>query len=245
MATFTGVTPLIGGTEIFGGSAFTTTAAVVGATVGMTVIVTPRTFPGNGIYWEGFVSAPDVVTVKVGAAITLYVTASIYDVMVIDSSTPPLTQVLNVGTLLGSGSGTASGTVVWHTVYPAAAGSNASATNIGIPFPSRFTITKVILQSDSGPGGIGNASTATLDLLSNLFVAGTPYVQAAFTVLDTAITLTVTGTGFGNMTITSFTAGSSITVPANTGLAWRLTLGGGTPSTNSVVFNMQIFGFFS
>lgn len=82
--TFTGVSGLIGGTELLAGGAFTMAVAVAGVTVGMSVAVTPRTFPGNGIYWEGYVSAPGVVTIKVGTTIALFVTASLYDVQVND-----------------------------------------------------------------------------------------------------------------------------------------------------------------
>lgn len=86
MATFSGVTGAIGGSEIFQGGVFTTSVAIVGVTVGMAVTVTPRTFPGNGAFWLGYVSAPGVVTVKVGATIAMTVAASIYDIQVNDGA---------------------------------------------------------------------------------------------------------------------------------------------------------------
>lgn len=86
MSILIGVTAPIGGTEILAGGAFTGIISVTGATVGMVVTVTPRTFPGTGIYWEGFVNAADSVTVKVSAPIASFVTASVYDVQVNDGS---------------------------------------------------------------------------------------------------------------------------------------------------------------
>jgi hypothetical protein len=82
MSVLYGSTGPIGGSELFGGSCFTTTATVTGATVGMPVTVTPRTFPGNGVFWEGYVSAADTVTVKVCASLTGFIGQSIYDVAV-------------------------------------------------------------------------------------------------------------------------------------------------------------------
>lgn len=84
--TFSGVTEPLGGTELLAGGAFTTTVAIAGVTVGMSVAVTPRTFPGNGVYWLGYVSSAGIVTVKVGVTIALFVAASIYGVLVDDGS---------------------------------------------------------------------------------------------------------------------------------------------------------------
>jgi len=67
MGTLYAVTPPIGGSELGPAGCVTTSINVPGAIVGMAVSVTPTSYPGTatGIYWQGFVSAPDTVTVKV------------------------------------------------------------------------------------------------------------------------------------------------------------------------------------
>lgn len=82
MAIFTGSTSSIGDEILMAAGCITGTAAVAGAAVGMTVSVSPRTYPGDGIYYEGFVSSAGVVTVKVCNTQAGYVGPSIYDVSV-------------------------------------------------------------------------------------------------------------------------------------------------------------------
>jgi hypothetical protein len=75
------MTPSIGGFTLGAGGCFTQPVAYMGATVGSTLFtVNPETFPGNGVWWQAYVSAPDQVTVKVCNSIAGFVAASIYDV---------------------------------------------------------------------------------------------------------------------------------------------------------------------
>lgn len=50
MGIITAVSDLIGGTELLAAGCFTDIVSVPGVTVGMVVSVTPRTYPGSGIY---------------------------------------------------------------------------------------------------------------------------------------------------------------------------------------------------
>jgi hypothetical protein len=56
---------------------------VTSSTTSMPVGVSPNTYPGDGAYWMGYVSANGTVTVKVCAAIALTPTSSTYNVRVI------------------------------------------------------------------------------------------------------------------------------------------------------------------
>lgn len=55
----------IGGGVLASGACATTNTTVTGATVGMGVNTTPTTYPGDGFYWRGYVSAPNTVVVSV------------------------------------------------------------------------------------------------------------------------------------------------------------------------------------
>ena len=156
---YTGTTGPIGGSEIFGGGAFTVSVAIAGVTVGMSVAVSPRTFPGNGVYWTGYVSAPGVVTVKVGATIALFVTASIYDVQVNDGT--------------GGGGGTV--TAVTGVAPIASSGGNTPAISIALattgapgavqPDGTSITISAGVI---SAPGSSGvTAVTGTAPIVSS------------------------------------------------------------------------------
>lgn len=64
-------TPPIGGFYLEEGQSFTANIPVPGADPTMSVTVTPQTFPatgpGDGLVWQGYVSAPGLVTVKIQA----------------------------------------------------------------------------------------------------------------------------------------------------------------------------------
>ncbi len=78
------VSPPIGPFTLQAGGCLTQPVTATGATVTMmTVTVAPRTFPGNGITWQGYVSAADVVTVKICTSIAQQIPASIYDINVV------------------------------------------------------------------------------------------------------------------------------------------------------------------
>lgn len=60
----------------------TGTVTINGAAVGMVVSVTPTTFPGNGLTWQGYVSSANTITVDVCSDVTVTPTASVYNISV-------------------------------------------------------------------------------------------------------------------------------------------------------------------
>jgi hypothetical protein len=78
-----GTTGSIGGSALAAGACSSGTVAVTGATTSMSVVASPATYPGDGNFWEGYVSAAGTVTVKVCASIAATPTASAYNVRVL------------------------------------------------------------------------------------------------------------------------------------------------------------------
>lgn len=78
-----GLTAGIGGTALSAGQCASGAAAVAGANTSEAVVVTPAVYPGSGIYWEGYVSAPGTVTVEVCAVVAATPTSSAYQVRVL------------------------------------------------------------------------------------------------------------------------------------------------------------------
>lgn len=58
----------------------TGTVTINGAATGMTVLVTPNTYPGAGLTWSGYVSSSNTITVQVCSDVTVTPTASTYNV---------------------------------------------------------------------------------------------------------------------------------------------------------------------
>jgi hypothetical protein len=88
--TINAVSPATGGVNLAAGGCFTQPVTVTGATrTGMTVTVAPRTFPGDGVTWEGYINATNSVTVKVCSIIAAFVGASIYDINVLTGVSTP------------------------------------------------------------------------------------------------------------------------------------------------------------
>ena len=79
----TGSTGSIGGSLLTALSCTSGTATVTGVTTGMTIAVTPVTYPGDDFTWQAYVSGTDTVTVKLCSLATLTPTASVYNVRVI------------------------------------------------------------------------------------------------------------------------------------------------------------------
>ena len=79
----TATTTSVGGTALTAGTCSATTVSVTGATTSMAVEATPSTYPGDAIYWKGYVSSAGTVTVKVCAAVAATPTPSTYNVRVI------------------------------------------------------------------------------------------------------------------------------------------------------------------
>lgn len=81
--------PLSGTSSSIGGSALTigtcssANVTVTGATTAMAVEASPVTYPGDAIYWKGYVSSANTVTIKVCAVASVTPTASSYNVRVI------------------------------------------------------------------------------------------------------------------------------------------------------------------
>jgi hypothetical protein len=78
-----GTTASIGGSALAAGACTSGTVAVTGSTTSMAVVATPATYPGDGIFWHGYVSTAGTVTVKVCASIAATPTASAYNVRVL------------------------------------------------------------------------------------------------------------------------------------------------------------------
>jgi hypothetical protein len=76
-------TASIGGGLLTAGSCTSGNTTIESASLGDVVEVTPQSDPGDGTVWSGFVSATNIVTVKVCTIATLTPTASIYHVRVI------------------------------------------------------------------------------------------------------------------------------------------------------------------
>lgn len=244
MATFTGTTVAIGGSELFAGGAFTQTVAVVGALVGMAVEVTPRTFPGNGIYWTGYVSAPDVVTVKVGATIALFVTASVYDVQVNDATTPPSISLSRFLGAIMIPSATASGTTLFAAIGQSANAPVAMgpAANVRYMLLDRAcTVQRVAMYTDVGPGGVGNAASVTLKIVIQSFTPGTAaaFTNAAYTALDANISFSSLGLTVIDSSVTMF-ATTPLVIPANSLIAVQAVTAGGVASTAAVNVGYQM-----
>ncbi|KTS01962.1 hypothetical protein SB2_28055 [Methylobacterium radiotolerans] len=81
--TLAGTTASIGGSALAAGACASGTATIAGAKSGMAVAATPSTYPGDGIFWNGYVSAANTVTVKVCGAVASTPAASAYNVRVL------------------------------------------------------------------------------------------------------------------------------------------------------------------
>lgn len=77
------VSATMGGSVLLAGACASTTTTLNGVTIGMGVLVTPTTYPGDGVTWTGYVSAPNTVVLKVCAIVGLTPTSSTYTIRVI------------------------------------------------------------------------------------------------------------------------------------------------------------------
>jgi hypothetical protein len=80
---FSGTSGSIGGSVLAVGACTTGTVSITGSTTAMGVVVTPSAYPGDGMWWDGYVSTPGTVTVRVCAAIHGTPTAETYNVRVL------------------------------------------------------------------------------------------------------------------------------------------------------------------
>ena len=79
-----GTTASLGGSGLTQGACSSVTVSIAGATTSMVVRISPQTYPGDGFYWQGYVSAPGTVSATVCSAQggTHTPTASAYNVRV-------------------------------------------------------------------------------------------------------------------------------------------------------------------
>ena len=118
--------------------------------------------------------------------------------------------------------------------------SRSAQPSLAYVFLAPFTITRVVVQSDSGPGA---GTTFTMTLVAQPFVSGTPFTVAGFATLDSAIAVTASGISPVNANITTFAAGAGVLVPAGTGVVWE-GIFSGINSTVSLTTVMQIYGTY-
>jgi hypothetical protein len=78
-----GTSDSIGGSALLAGHCASSTITIANATTGMTVSVSPKTYPGDGFIPWGYVSAKGIVTVKLCAQASGTPAASTYNVRVI------------------------------------------------------------------------------------------------------------------------------------------------------------------
>jgi hypothetical protein len=213
MAILFGTTGPIGGTELLAAGCFTVTATVTGAAVGMPVQVTPRTFPGNGTWWEGYVSAPDTVTVKVCTAIAMFIGQSIYDVAVNNEATGGGVDSVTATSPIASSGGNNpnisydGGTI---TMLPASA-LQGSAT--GWQLGTGSTPTRALLQPLAANTGAtlvvapsGTGTQATIRCQSSSDAANFGVLTFGLSGATASLQTSVTGTGTG---ISAFNVGES------------------------------------
>jgi hypothetical protein len=259
------VSPSIGGFPLSAGACFTQAVSVPGVMLyppgatPMTVTVSPQAFPINGVAWQGYVSATDVVTLKICHMISGNVPASVYNINVLTGVTTgpvgPTGPTGPQGPTGATGSGlinatfvvpasTSSGTIDWHTVkgFAASLTSLVSDPNVSALIPSACAISSIRLQSDTYPGGTLNAAAVTLNLFSAPLAPGTALPIGNFSLIDADATASVTGTSALNTTISAFTTGATLPVAANTMLLWQIVTSGGVTTTNQVLFSIQIYG---
>jgi len=79
----TATTGSIGGNPLLAGACTSGTVSVPNSTTSMGVVATPSAYPGDGIWWEGYVSSSGTVTVEVCAAISATPASETYNVRVI------------------------------------------------------------------------------------------------------------------------------------------------------------------
>lgn len=79
---YVGTSAAMGGSLLAAGACAGTTVTITGARTGMASDATPNTYPGDGVWWESYVSANDTVIVKVCAAVLATPASSTYDVRV-------------------------------------------------------------------------------------------------------------------------------------------------------------------
>ncbi len=73
----------IGGVSLAPGNCASGTVAVPGAAKADAVVVTPETYPGDGVYWGGYVGSPGTVSVKLCAVVAARPAATVFQVRVL------------------------------------------------------------------------------------------------------------------------------------------------------------------
>lgn len=78
-----GTTGLIGGRPLRVGGCASGTAAVTGVSTAMALVVTPVSYPGDAVFWKGYVSGTNKVTVKVCVGLETTPGITVYNVRAI------------------------------------------------------------------------------------------------------------------------------------------------------------------
>jgi len=185
----TAVTPLIGNTLLEAGGKLTAIVSVPGATVAtMTVEVAPQTYPGDGITWQGYVSAAGQVTVIVTAVIATYALASVYNILVLTGTSGGSGPVLETNGTPNSS----------QALLNLVAGAGVTLTDEGAgSIEIAASVTPLSLETNGTP----NSSQALLNL-----VAGT-----GITITDEgagSIEVAATGGGGGGPTAQNVVTGT-------------------------------------
>jgi hypothetical protein len=79
-ATLNTTTGSLGGSGLTAGACSSTTVVISGASIGQAVVVTPAADPGVGVWYYGFVSSSNTITVRVCAAVAMTPNATTYAV---------------------------------------------------------------------------------------------------------------------------------------------------------------------
>ena len=212
------VTGIIGNAMLDAGGAFTAVVSVPGAAViGMSVDVSPETFPGEGVVWGGFVSGAGQVTVKVWRFTTGYVIGSVYNINVLTGSDAPAALELETNgtpnssqTLLNLEAGTGvtltdegSGNI------QIAASGDLTASGLKLPVSIK-TANYTTVQTDFAIIANAAAGSFTVTLMANPAL-GT--MQCVFKKDTSANEVTVNGNGNNICYLADFGGGCFSSVP--------------------------------
>ncbi len=242
------VSPPIGPFTLAQGGCLTQPVTATGATVTMmSVTVSPRTFPGNGITWQGYVSAADTVTVKVCSSISQQVQASIYDINVLTGmatggtgATGP-TGAQGIAGPTGATGATGAQGIPGPTGATGAAAAGAAvvfARSIGIQTANTYFIPTMGTQNFNTTEAAVQIPFPEAATISNLFITFTsPGFGAGASGVFTArkngssqtLTCTVTGSALGPDTCSDIT--HSFSVAQGDLLDYQLVLSGTSIAT--------------
>jgi hypothetical protein len=231
----TAVTPLIGNTLLEAGGKLTAIVSVPGATVAtMTVEVAPQTYPGDGITWQGYVSAAGQVTVIVTAVIATYALASVYNILVLTGTSGGSGPVLETNGTPNSS----------QALLNLVAGAGVTLTDEGAgSIEIAASVTPLSLETNGTP----NSSQALLNLVAGAGVTltdeGAGSIEIAASV--TPLSLETNGTPNSSQALLNLVAGTGITITDEGAGSIEVAAtggGGGGPTAQNVVTGTRSIG---